>query len=558
MVLEVCELCRFGKVARTALEGSLVSMSTRTSLMACLLACLLGCPAAEEDKAATDEVALTGELHAEGDETFDITAGDMVELSVRLVDLAGAPIVAQEIEFGLTDSPEGASLSDASVRTDEDGVATTTLIAGRAAAPFRVRASADGLKDVVYFNITVAAAPTGPSVPIVVAYDGVRPIKTYSFVIVDGMTCDQLRANATDVRMSRTIMKEETLEFYPGSGRSYAIAGWASDDSNSKLAFGCAAYPGSAGQVPPRSVEVKLEDIVFTAATPIPLSFSVNTQPLLATLAPLARTVVMDALPKTSTPQASFLLDLLQAKVSIATARNSEGLDAVLQQLLDAASSGPLRFADAHAAAVAQDGAMCMLQGTMTPVGETGASTLMMTASIYAVPSDSLAKEVSMVPLKGVTEFDASYNADTAVVKVRTLKVGLGFGSYAAYLSKAVAEQVDRTSVAASTGCIELKTLLAQRPASFAGLTQDDALSACQGGVSTLVTNIRNRWIALDAERNTIAMAGDLSVHDRDGDKKIDDLGPAKLEGSWSTAAGNADPKLEISVRMAAATANAR
>jgi hypothetical protein len=420
------------------------------------------------------------------------------------------------------------------------------------------------LKDVVSFSITVSAA-SSPSVEVQIRYAGLRSIETYSVVIVDGMTCDQVRSNATDIRMSRTIMREEgTLEFFPGAGRSYAIAAWGSDDSNSKLAFACSPYVAKAldAEAAKSTVELRLEDIAFTATMPIPLSFSVNLQPLLATLAPLARAVVTEALPKTNTPQASFLLDLIQAKLpNIASARRNDGLDAVLQQLLDAAASGPLRLADAHVAAVAQDGATCMLQGTMTPVGagEMSLSALTMAPSIYAVPSDSLAKEVSMVPVKGVTEFDASYNPDTATVKVRSLKVGLGFGGYAAYLSKAVAEQVDRSSVAASTGCIELNSLLAQRPASFTGITQDDALSACQGGVNTLVTNIRNRWSALDAERNTLAMAGELSVHDRDGDKKIDDLGPAKLEGAWSSSgATSADPKLEISIRMSPAAVSAR
>jgi hypothetical protein len=533
----------------------------RALLMAGLMASLLGCPAAEEDRATTDDVALMGDLHFEGEDTFSITVGDEVDLSVRLLGTNGAPITEQEVEFGLTGSPEGASLSLARVATDSDGVATTTLYAGRAAAPFRVRASADGLKP-LYFNISVGAAAAAPSVTITIEYGGLRMIKTNSVVIVEGMTCDQLRNNATDIRMSRTLDKDEQLMFSPAAGRSYAIAAWASDESNSKLAFGCTKYdapltPSDVGQ----TVPVTLEDIVFTATAPIPVSFTVNLQPLLATLAPLARSAVMDTLPKTSTPQASFLLDLIQAKVDIANARKNDGLDAALQQLLDAANSGALRFADAHVAAVGQDGAMCTLQGSLTPVGEMGRSALALAPPVYAVPSDSLAKEVSPndVPLKGVSEFDASYSPERALVTINSLKVGLGFGSYAAYMSKVFADQSNRSAVVASTGCIELRALLTQRPASFAGITADDADKACQEGVNTLVSGIRGRWSALDAERNTIAMSGTLSVHDRDGDKKIDDLGPAELSGGWANVGTTKqDPELKISVRMSPTAASAR
>jgi hypothetical protein len=533
-------------------------------LTASVVACLLGCPAAEDDKPATDEVSLIGELRFEERDSYTVTAGGLVSLAVRLVDTYGEPIADQRVEFGLTGSPEGASLEAAGAMTDADGIATTVLYAGRASTLFRVRASAEGITP-IHFSVTVVAAPP-LSLSIGIEYGGKRAITSNTVVIVEGMSCDQLRSNPSDVRMSRSVpIEDPPLTFNPGAGRSYAIAAWGSDDSNSKLAWGCKAYSAPlSDEEPSEPPTVTLEDIPFTAMAPIPLSFTLNLKPLLAGLAPLARSAVTAALPATNTPQASFLLDLIQAKwMNIAAARRSDNLDAALQQLLDAASAGPLRFADALASEVSKDGSMCMLQGALTPVDERNMmlSSLTLSPPVYALPSDSLAKDLSLseVELKGVVDFDASYVQEEAAVKVRALKIGLGFGSYATYLSRLV-EQQERH--AGRMGCAELQNLVMQRPNSFAGLSPADAGMECTRGFEALFTSIRELWTALDPQRNTISFAaGTLSAHDRDGDKSIDDLGPAKLTGTWATAANagiGSETALEINVRMAPAAVNVR
>ncbi len=524
--------------------------------MASSLACFLGCPAAEDRPDSADTVALMGTLSREGEESYRVTAGGEVSLAVRLVDNNGAPLADELVEFGLTGSPEGASLKSAVATTDSEGIAETVLYAGRASTLFRVRASADGLAP-VYFNVTVDAA-TPPSLTVELKYDGKRPIKSNTVVIVEGMSCDQVRSNPSDVRMSRAVPVENPeLVIFPGAGRSYAIAAWASDETNSKLAWGCESYTAPLSEdEPPEPLSITLRDIAFTATTAIPLSFTVNLKPVLAGLGPLARAAVTAALPATSTPQASFLLDLIQTKIpNIAAVRRSDNLDAALQQLLDAAAAGPLPFADALAGEVSKDGAQCMVQGTLTPVDERNMmlSSLTISPPVYALPSDSLAKDLSLreVALKGVLEFNASYVQEEAAVNVRTLKIGLGFGSYATYLSKLVALQPERYG--ARTGCTELQSLVTQRPTSFAGLSPSDAGTECVRGFDALLDSIRQRWTALDPQRSTISFApGALPAHDRDGDRNVDDLGPAKLMGSWTTEAGasvGADSALEITVR---------
>jgi hypothetical protein len=551
-------------MGRKTLEGSQVLIAMRSMLTASLLACLLGCPAAEDEKAETDQVALMGELRFVEQDSYTVIAGGRVSLAVRLVDGDGEPIADQQVEFGLTGSPEGASLEAVYATTDAEGIATTVLYAGRASTPFRVRASADGLTP-IHFSVTVGAAPS-LSVNVSLEYDGDREITSHTVVIVEGMSCDQVRSNPNDVRMSRTVpVNDPPLAFYPGAGRSYAIAAWGSDETNSKLAWGCKAYSTPLSDAEPSEPpKVTLEDIPFTATAAIPLSFTLNLKPVLAGLAPLARSAVTAALPATSTPQASFLLDLMQARVNIAAARRNDNLDAALQQLLDAASAGPLRFADALADEVSKDGSMCMLQGALTPVDERNMklSSLTLSPPVFALPSDSLAKDLSLseVALKGVLEFNASYLQEEAAVDVRALKIGLGFGSYATYLSRLVELQPERYR--ARTGCTELQNLVTQRAASFAGLSASDAGTECTRGYDALFVSIRQLWTALNQQRHTISFApGKLPAHDRDGDRNIDDLGPAQLTGSWATGAnvvtGTASA-LAINVRTAPAWANVR
>jgi hypothetical protein len=546
----------------------------RAWLMVALTACLAGCPSEKLDMDSATKLAPTGELRIDGDDSLNILPGSMQDLSVIYVDNSELPVAGKWVEFGLMGSPEGASLDPVRAQTDDDGVATTTLVAGRTtvvagtAPTFRVRASTEGLTP-QYFDVRVEKA-VEPTLPVSVTYAGKRAVQSISLLVVEGMTCDLLRSNAADIRMSITLALGETQTVYPGAGRHYAIAAWGSDDTNSKLAWGCLPYDAPILKEDPNSTkpfEVKLEDIAFSADTAIPLNFTVDLQSTLATLAPLARSVVADALPKTSTPQASFLLDALQTKVNFETARKNDGLDALLQSALDGLPAGPLRFADALAAAVAEDGSMCLLQGSLTPVKDNGLSAFIPDLQVYAVPSDSVAKAVSLsaVPLK-LSEFSAHYDQDTAVVTIATLKISLGFGSYAAYLLDAIGQQPTRYAerVSASTGCSLLGALVGSRPASFPNLAQADAVTACESALAALVPAIRSKWAALDEQRNTLSLSGPLSAHDRDGDRKIDDLGPASLDGTWAAAgvaggiAAAADPVIKASVRMSPVTVSAR
>jgi hypothetical protein len=539
-------------------------MSMRALWMAISLAGLLGCPVSEEDPQAEASFAPTAKLRIDGDQVLNVLPAKREQLSVQYVDANEQPVAGKWVEFGLTGSPEGASLELARAQTDRDGIATTTLVAGRAATEFEVRASADGLEP-QYFTITVSSAKE-PTVVVSVSYAGQRAIDSTNVLVVEGMVCDQLRSNATDTRMSSswTLDKNDPTTTLPlGAGRSYAIAAWASDSTNSKLAWGCKDYKAPVDRESPKDLTIELEDIVFTASTAIPLNFSIDASESLSALAPLARSVVTQALPKTNTPQASFLLDALQSKVNLASTRS--GLDAALQQLLEGASAGPLRFADALAGAVAEDGATCLLQGLLTPVGPAGVSTFSLLPYVYAVPAGSVVKDVSPsdVPFKGVSEFSASYDASLAELNVKTLQISLGFGSYAAYVSKAFGEPAASYNerVTASTGCAELGALVAAQPASFAGISEKAAVDVCFNALAGLVLNIRSAWMSLDAQRSTLSLSDwKLAAHDRDGDKKIDDLGPASPTATWSLtgAASTPETAVKANVRMSPVIVSAR
>ncbi|HEX6240354.1 MAG TPA: Ig-like domain-containing protein, partial [Polyangiales bacterium] len=351
-------------------------MSFRSILWLGLLACTAACDSALSDAAYTAAnlppgPTLTARLEIEGDAEVEMVVRHELRLRVRYLDMSGAPLASQPVEFGLSGSAEGASLDKASVRTNADGVAETKLTAGSAVSTFQVRASAADASP-LYFDVRVLQAAR-PTLTLNVVYEGQRKLESRRFSVVGDMDCDKLLNHSTDaVRVAYVLPAAEQEIPYQESlvaGGHYAAFAWGSDDTNSTLATGCANFVApteASAEDAALTLTVKLEDLAFSLAPSYDVTLGLDLSVPLAALAARTREAVLELLPETKTPEASYLLDLLGSNVD-PSARASLGLDATLAGLLAQSGTGPLAYFQTLSASVREEGSSSSLEGQLAP-----------------------------------------------------------------------------------------------------------------------------------------------------------------------------------------------
>ena len=260
----------------------------------------------------------------------------------------------------------------------------------------------------------------------------------------------------------------------------------------------------------------------------------------LASLAARTNTLVQGVLPATSTGEASYLLDRLATRFDFAAARQSQGLDARLAALLTQGQSGPLRFFEALSSSVSEESMDSTLEGRLTPARD-GAGSRFEVTRLVSMRGGKSAREVDLAALSGEAELRASYNDAQAALSIESLKVPLGFGGFAAGLMDRVQTLPDAQGVPLSArfGCVELAYLVAEQPAAFPGLGPEQVASFCAEDLQALLGKVRADWASLDNARDALQLRGVVSVHDRDGDAEVDDLGPSPMSGTWMSVGGS-------------------
>lgn len=497
-----------------------------------------------------------------------VLPGKLEQIGVRYLDEAGAPVSGKLVTFGLSGAATGSSLAQTEAVTDAEGNAYTTLRVGSTLSTFQVRASADGVEPVL---ITVQISDIAePSVSVSVRYDGARPIVSRTVGLVPGMRCDtitnvykeQVAAGASSVLFEA----DATATFKLGSGLSYALVAWGSDDTNGKLAYGCLdieAVPTPDSEQAQLTREVEIFDTLLDVrAGSFPLSFSLDVTQPLSTLKGSAEQAVLARLPKRAQAGAAFYIDAIEsAHGPLGALRN--GLDQELEGLLSQANGGPLELSARLAQLVSSQGGKAAVQATLS-VPEANVIGTVVVSRVDAITSE-LAREVPRQgPLSATAQLESRYDESRAAIVIDSLSMQLGLGSYAVWLldeNGASAELVSQLSPA--HGCPQVSLVVSKRP-SFP-ITPAQAEAACQQAVASLVSSVRTAWLALDSDRPAIWFEGLIPVHDRDLDqtlrprddrRKVSDIGPAELSASWSSAfSTEAMDKVSATLRVPPSTA---
>ena len=142
-------------------------------------------------------------------------------LTVQVTDVFGNPVEGESISFGITDEPSGAtgqSLSAATVLTDADGLASTTLTTGNISGDYSVTASGTGIGPVVF----TATANSGAAS--VFSFDAITSPQTAGSGFTISLTAQDSEGN-TSVNYSGTatlsttagIITPSTVSFTSGT-----------------------------------------------------------------------------------------------------------------------------------------------------------------------------------------------------------------------------------------------------------------------------------------------------------------------------------------------------
>jgi hypothetical protein len=497
--------------------------------------------------------APTAMLAFEGDESFEVVTRAESPLSVRLTELDGTPRQFAEVQFGLSGNSEGASLDAAAVLTNEEGIAEARLKAGGMVSKFQVRASAEGAAP-IFFNVSVVQAAR-PVLTLGVSYQGQRKLESRRIAVVSNMTCDQLRANSAEAfRVSYVLGPNDHSVAYQemlAAGSSYVAYAWGSDDTNSTLATGCQEFtPPATDQAEDAALEITvlLRDLPFMLAPTYDVTLHLDLSKPLASLAARTSARVEAALPKTSTPEASFLLDALVGELDFSAARASLGLDAALAARLTQAKAGPLRFFEALSSSLTEESMSSSLEGQLTPAYE-GTPNQFEITRLVSMRGGMSARELDLARLQGKAELTARYDDTTAALVIDALSLPLGFGALALDLLSAVQALPDAQGLtpAARNGCTQLKALVDENAAIFPGLNGSQAAMLCVSRMDALLTSVRSDWSSFDAVGSGLRLKGSVLVHDRDGDAVVDDLGPSPLTGSF---AGSTSAETSVSATL--------
>jgi hypothetical protein len=549
-------------------------MSIRTTmplLLRLLLAAPLAMPLATSacSDASTDSdapladsaVSSTLSLMFDPPPESGVLANASVELVVRLTDSSGGPVDNVPVEFNLTSSATGASLTPSRATTDAEGVARTRLRVGSTTEGLEVRARALGAIGYLKFSVEQANASR---VTVSVAYLGERPVAMYTVTALPGMDCAAALGSGLAGDVSYTFAAEdETVSFELGAGLTAAIVGWGRDATGSKLVRGCKEFmaPSTKDATKAQSgLVLPLADLPLalegTLAVELELNAASATQHLSAAAAKAIDHALMPSGSYAMFAEADYYLDAVAKQLTaqsnieaLASLRTSAALAASLEPALSKAGVGPRAVGAAVGKLLVARGAGITLRSSysasgLAPIGDLSVLSADGTRalSFADVPSATL-PAVSM---------SASFDAASAELVISALRVELPLGRYGRTLlaglegeSKGVPPTLrEAAGCSAVFGPWWSKNNLASVCDSSAAVT------ACEGALAALRAQIDTDLAALDTESPAIVIAGRVLAHDRSEDGKVDDLGPDELVGSWGPAIA-LNSELRVPVRTA-------
>jgi hypothetical protein len=384
-------------------------------------------------------------LNPPGDSIGLVFSGSST-LRVRYLDDSGEPIVGEPVEFSLLDSGNestgGASLSSASERTDELGIARVDLVAGAERVNFRVEVTADQAPSVVFY---IQVSDQGfINLKITSAHEGPRDPADYQQVQLRIYEAAQLSCTGFDpddipesVLPSRSQGSVGLVSEFPNlaADEAYTLIAWAEIAGGRPLATSClslAAERLRSGRT--FSAVMTLADRAYELQQPVDLDTLIDLTPLTSTLpgasawsslrCPLGRAqLLLDCL--TDAQVSDGLMDcdgestgpLNNALENRRGALDADGcrpaldsggadsIDSLLEAALDAAAGGWPTTAERSALADGYDSLTSELRliSRLTATSSSSADHRLLQAELGAAQTDLLASDRPVVESIGVT-----------------------------------------------------------------------------------------------------------------------------------------------------------
>ncbi|HMI90145.1 MAG TPA: hypothetical protein VK509_02225, partial [Polyangiales bacterium] len=480
----------------------------------------------------------------------------------RLTDLKDRPISGVPIGFALLGRPQDASLGGISALTDEDGVASTTIMAGAKAAAFNVRVSAPGAYEQL---VDVAISNKGFGTLVVRArYDGPRKVAERT-VVTRAASCKELSKDGIGDAMLRLPEGQAEVQFLAlPAGIDYAVLAFARGEDGTVVAQGCLEGVRVRADASTQ-VEIAFSDEPISVDGELALHADLITDEVTGTLLITARNAAIAAVvndvngrPDPEDAEARFLLDSLDSVLRSEDYAQRPAMLVLAEDLARArlanGATGPEPQLQARLADNAQGplAAVAVLEAR----AEVLLGRMALDAELSVAPQDdalSLGLRTTRLSATGVARgepavvldlpTDAEPLAATAVLAVEADRLMLEpselkvtFGALALQVLRRVATTDvlgHGAELRAQLGCERLAEWLAAEPGTSA--CDDGCLQAtCDRAVARLLGAAETALLGLDEVRPTITLAGPFELGDDDGDLQAERMSSDALTGSWS------------------------
>ena len=496
-----------------------------------------------------------GELRVVSAPELTLSFGEESELRILYTE-DGVPTAGAQVRVGFEGSAHDSTFSELRVDTDAGGMARVTLTAGSVPAAFRVRFTAE-LAAPAYVDVSVGNEGFG-ELRVTAVYGGARPMARRRVDVHADTSCDEPELPTTAGRsalLSDAAQSEARFRTLP-AGLTYAVVAEALGEDGTALARGC---------VDALLVE---RDAVTTATVAFadnPLdpggdyAFELRLVPDAAsTLIRDAVAAAVQAVVDTAGTPGSLYLDALLLELygrglvaeaeALSAARGSTDLDDQLAARLDTDSAGPsvagselASLLTAQLAELTVAGRMALTDdaagtaGTFAPEGVlVGARDGPDATPISIDPPDvGLALEATLGLTWSAPEDRLSFDEVVLTLPLGTLADGtLGALAEAWGLASPGALVLSRA------GCDTLRVFLAEQPF-LASCDAGCAQAACEAANALVVRVGRAAIAGLDAERDTVRLAGSATLADETGDLRADRIDGRGLAGTWSGVGGS-------------------
>lgn len=497
-----------------------------------------GIPPGTDPDAGMDPVNLLV-LTADPDAVVQVERGATGSFAFVLSDRDGVPVEGALVRFAIVGRANDASLESTESNTDSEGRVTGTIVGASTESSFQVRASTEGA-DPAYIDVSVSDTGFG-SMNVDVAYAGARPITDFVVRLFSGMHCDDLESMTPPDRYERMRRSDGTTTFdgLP-AGIAYAVLAQGQDRDRVVLARACAdGFTIVANDT--AATSLALED------TPAHAAGSYNVDFTFASTSPGER--VAEAIQTTAgryftDDGASYVLDQVaaiytragetEAAVQFEEFREAQYLDTHLSSYMAEHALGPAAalaaIGELASAGVNDVGVRAVL--TVPESGMLARDAFAFTA--FDARTDGIAFPISMdrVPPPMILS-QGTYSSTVAAIQFESIDLSLPLGSLARAYVEGAAGMDLRPAIIAAAACEGMTSWWTDGGFDTNVLDAATLQQSCENAVEYIADATLVSLANLDLSARALHLSGSASVHDRDRDGAVDEIGTSALDGIW-------------------------